>query len=90
MINLYQSNNHTASLASCVRIVNDHTTLLVDIIIVVSIDATFGIRPKIFVWNHIKQHATTYMHMTPHMFSVKQRSVGSVHSETWFGVPAAV
>ena len=29
MINLYQSNDHTASLASCVRIENDHTTLLV-------------------------------------------------------------
>ena len=29
MINLYQSNYHTASLASCVRIVNNHTTLLV-------------------------------------------------------------
>ena len=29
MINLYQSNDHTASLAFCVRIVNDHITLLV-------------------------------------------------------------
>ena len=43
MINLYQSNNHMASLASCVRIENDHTTLLVNYWI-----ATVASNPSIY------------------------------------------